>query len=673
MGLLVYKFSDYEYTAERKQYRNLCKQLKSYYGQKEEICIFIANYNIYDCELDGILIKQDAIINIEFKNYGGNIIATDNGDWKLSDGTIIKGGSRKTVYKQAKLNHIAIRNGFKDGGILPAKQVKDIATLVVFHQSITLVNQLSPKVQSWLHIADENTFLESIQDITSQSTDLSESDMLTLVKKLALSEEYLDKKYSNTEILNCRIIEESNQYVQEKIVNEITFQQNDVNGNGNEENELTIYISQLMKALFPLMEFKVMVHTEKDIIRKYLESGISDFCERLLIVKAHGISDKTGKIEKFIKKQIFIIDSNTICWVDSIQMPKTEDESVVSKDISIQNIKFRKAETMLPLWLDKYLFDELHAIYAPEHTRYEYNLDLNEDELKVYMGTYFPRSYAELFCIADNLLGNKEYLNFLELKREVNVLDVGCGTGGELIGLLMVLEKYIKNSININIWAFDGNEKAMDCLQMILKFTRYRIKHTCNLHLRYKKILNKMDLKNIEFPAICFDFIFCNKIACELLSHKVIKDNCYEILAELLTPYLNEDGILLLLDVTTKNEHSNWFYPQLMNLELNKFTSYFPQYVTLLPVSCSCFADCRELCYMQQTFKVNHSRKAKDESRVCYRIICHSEFRKALQLYIPPDIGFIIHSTKYKYGEPTAYCMKAGEKYKNIDSFNINI
>lgn len=672
MGLLVYKFSDYEYTAEREQYRNLCKQLKSYYGQKEEICIFIANYNIYDCELDGILIKQDAIINIEFKNYGGNIIATDNGDWKLSDGTIIKGGSRKTVYKQAKLNHIAIKNGFKDGGILPAKQVKDIATLVVFHQPITLVNQLSPKVQSWLHITDENTFIESIQDITSQSTDLSESDMLTLVKRLALSEEYLDEKYSNIEILKCRI-EESNQYVQEKIVNEITFQQNDVNGNGNEENELTIYISQLMKMLFPLMEFKVMVHTEKDIIKKYLESGMSDFCERLIIVKAHGISDKAEKIEKFIKKRIFIIDLNTICWVDNIQMPKTVHESATSKDVFVQNIKFRKAETMLPLWLDKYLFNELRAIYAPEHTRYEYNLDLNEDELKVYMGTYFPRSYAELFCIADNLLGNKEYLNILELKREVNILDFGCGTGGELIGLLMVLEKYIKNSININIWAFDGNEKAMDCLQMILKLTKSRIKHTCNLHLRCKEIFNEMDLKDIEFPAICFDFIFCNKIACELLSHKVVKDNCYATLAELLTPCLNEDGILLLLDVTTKDEHSDWFYPQLMNLELNEFTSYFPQYVTLLPVSCSCFADCRELCYMQQTFIVYHSRKAKDESRVCYRIICHSEFRKTLHLHIPPDIGFIIHSTKYKYGDSTAFCVRAGKKNKNIDSFNINI
>ena len=31
MALLVYKFSDYEHTAEREQYRVLCKYLKAYY------------------------------------------------------------------------------------------------------------------------------------------------------------------------------------------------------------------------------------------------------------------------------------------------------------------------------------------------------------------------------------------------------------------------------------------------------------------------------------------------------------------------------------------------------------------------------------------------------------------------------------------------------------------
>lgn len=66
-------------------------------------------------------------------------------------------------------------------------------------------------------------------------------------------------------------------------------------------------------------------------------------------------------------------------------------------DESNKKVAFRKSKTVLPLWLDKFLFEELGANYAPEHTRYEYNLDLDENELKVYLGTYFPRSYAEVF------------------------------------------------------------------------------------------------------------------------------------------------------------------------------------------------------------------------------------------------------------------------------------
>ena len=183
MALLVYKIAEYEHTAEREQYRTLCKQLKAHYEYNQENCIFIANYNIFDCELDGIIIKNDGIIGVEFKNYGGLITAVENGEWKLSDGTIIKGGSRKTVYQQSKLNHVAIKRGLKEGVILPPHALRNIAFLVVFHQPIHLDNRLSRKVQSWLHICDEETFIEKVQDITSQYLDLSEEDFLMLISK----------------------------------------------------------------------------------------------------------------------------------------------------------------------------------------------------------------------------------------------------------------------------------------------------------------------------------------------------------------------------------------------------------------------------------------------------------------------------------------------------------
>ena len=96
-GFIAFRCTNFENTTEREQFRLLCNTLKEKYKNTDDFCLLIANYNIYDSEFDSILIKNDAIIAIEFKNYGGKIIATENGEW-TSDGNIIKGGSRKTRY-----------------------------------------------------------------------------------------------------------------------------------------------------------------------------------------------------------------------------------------------------------------------------------------------------------------------------------------------------------------------------------------------------------------------------------------------------------------------------------------------------------------------------------------------------------------------------------------------
>lgn len=160
--------------------------LKDKYRNSEDFCLLIANYNIYDCEFDSILIKNDAIIAIEYKNYGGKIIATENGEW-MSDDNIIKGGSRKTVYQQARVNHAALRNGLRELGI-NSEWIKDIPTLIVFNQEITLDNQLSGKVKSWLHVTDNNHFIEKIDDITCKSTNISNSEIIDIAIKMNLNQ-----------------------------------------------------------------------------------------------------------------------------------------------------------------------------------------------------------------------------------------------------------------------------------------------------------------------------------------------------------------------------------------------------------------------------------------------------------------------------------------------------
>ena len=216
MSLLVYKAADYDFTAEREQYRAVCEMLKKQYSGKTDVCLFIANYNIYDIELDGIIIKNDAVISVEFKNYGGELTAVENGNWTLSDGTIVNGGSRKNPYQQSKVNHINLKQGLIDGMILSQSTVRNIPALVVFNQQINVNNQLSGRVRSWLHITDNDHFLQKLSDITERCTDLSNTEIINLVGKMNLLDEWLDNNYSDK-------IEAEEPFVKDETTNGLPF------------------------------------------------------------------------------------------------------------------------------------------------------------------------------------------------------------------------------------------------------------------------------------------------------------------------------------------------------------------------------------------------------------------------------------------------------------------
>ena len=149
----------------------------------------------------------------------------------------------------------------------------------------------------------------------------------------------------------------------------------------------------------------------------------------------------------------------------------------------------------------------MQASYAPEHNRYEYNLDLNQDEIKVYLGTYFPRSYAETFCIYDNILSNKSYLNMLNEQNVINILDIGCGTGGELFGVITSITKYLSSPKVINIYACDGNAQALEALEEICNVSKVHTHHQINLTTVRKLYALKTKLDTKEIEKFSYDII----------------------------------------------------------------------------------------------------------------------------------------------------------------------
>ena len=50
---------------------------------------------------------------------------------------------------------------------------------------------------------------------------------------------------------------------------------------------------------------------------------------------------------------------------------------------------------ILPAWLDHIIFNELGAVYNPDHFKFSYNLDHTKNDIFVYLGTYFLMAIAE--------------------------------------------------------------------------------------------------------------------------------------------------------------------------------------------------------------------------------------------------------------------------------------
>ena len=261
-------------------------------------------------------------------------------------------------------------------------------------------------------------------------------------------------------------------------------------------------------------------------------------------------------------------------------------------------------EITLPQWLDTLIFDELGAKYSPSYSDMT-NIDDDKEKTLNYLGTYFPRSYAESYCIfSEYFRANNTYLSN---KEQLSIFDFGSGTGGEIIGLLTLLNEQFPNLKLIKIVALDGNQNALQIYEKILKTLQMHIdvqieNNSAPIHIDdfydlhvLDKVMNKR-----------FDIIMSFKAICEFVTKEQFeRQNAYEHIAKFLTPKIKEDGILLFEDVTTYNNTSQEWLPIMMDKGL---------------MLANCVISKKNEGY-NQTYFISHSHKTNDKSKVAWRLI----------------------------------------------------
>lgn len=219
---------------------------------------------------------------------------------------------------------------------------------------------------------------------------------------------------------------------------------------------------------------------------------------------------------------------------------------------------------VLPKWLDSFIFDDLSACYCRQNKDMVV-LEWDKDEIKKYLGTYFPRSYAESFCIFSNYLSKESrvYKNCQEL----SIFDFGCGTGGELIGFIMAVVKHLPNIKKIVIRALDGNTYALRDLECILEKTSQVLHLDIESYLIPFIIDDFYDMKMVDnIITQSYDFIISFKAICEFVTKQQFEQqNPYEHIINLFMPRLSSKGVICLADITSFNAVSQDWLPIMLD------------------------------------------------------------------------------------------------------------
>lgn len=290
--------------------------------------------------------------------------------------------------------------------------------------------------------------------------------------------------------------------------------------------------------------------------------------------------------------------------------------------------------------LETILFEDMNATYCQRRDEARYNADTGEKEVAEYLGTYFPRSWAEHNLIWEKLMQSDVISAAFKDKPVITILDIGSGTGGHLFAVIECLKRCCKRS-RINFLAIDANDLALEKQAYIYKKLVFNsvtpLFHPEKFELCAKEFENQL-------TAICkkqdekFDIILTSKFLSEICSYaeKQQKD-CAGFFKAFLTvadKFLAENGIISLVDV---NVCANGMHiAEYMREEINEVMENNSDLAIIMPSHCGKYHNnCvnNSNCYMTIPIEIlHHIQPRKDTTKICFRVFAHNNFaNKILQ------------------------------------------
>lgn len=333
--------------------------------------------------------------------------------------------------------------------------------------------------------------------------------------------------------------------------------------------------------------------------------------------------------------------------------------------------------------LYEFIINDLGGFYEQNQEKVKSNINNNSDDNKWYLGTYFPKSFKESYVLFSDIYSAINKYGFLNNKREINILDIGSGTGGEIYGILQVLEEQVDSKLIINIYSVDGNENALQLQENIYHNYWKQSFHKHEINFMFIQQIFKTGedidtfIKN-KFKTGQIDIVVSFKALSELLEYdnevyyKFLK-SCENILAN--------DGILLLDDVTCEIKTLtdsgiiiNKYIPYTINDNIRKYIKTNHMLNIITPLCClynleNCKKnDCYSQCIIYSNMIVNKRREHRDiDCKIQYNLfIKQGELSNKLYVIFNEFRNTCSSNCIFKYYYKNGCYCNQNEKYRNF-------
>jgi superfamily I DNA/RNA helicase len=185
----------FSHSHENRMFEQLAKTLAVGFAASPEPVYLIGNAMFEDREVDGVLLKSDALFVIDMKDYGGMIHFSETSEWFANE-IEVKGGAHGNPYRQIRANKFALLNFLKRHGtrILPPPEVSQywhICGLVLFGRDIQFDEKMPRSISNWFTLCDFRSLLSALSPFRTHGRLLLPADLERLLGCLGLTDRHI--------------------------------------------------------------------------------------------------------------------------------------------------------------------------------------------------------------------------------------------------------------------------------------------------------------------------------------------------------------------------------------------------------------------------------------------------------------------------------------------------